>query len=316
MSDGTTPAPAGTTGGETPPVTTASEQLNTPPVTPPATPPDGTPPPEGTPPAGDPPATPPAAKPESWYHGLNEELTGVVEAKQWGSLEDALTSYRNLEKLHGVPAEQLLKLPEKAEDEGWAEVHKRLGVPENAEDYKLPVPEGDDGAYAKIMQEWFHEAHIPLDAARKIAELNNSRIAKQIEDGNAAYQVSVKEDTAALQRDLGAAYEDKMNVAKGVFKAMELTKEQVDGMEQAMGYGPLMKFLMKVGERMGESNFISGGGGGGEGGPVTPNAALTEITALKADPEFRAKIASGDADAKQRLENLHKMAYRGDEVFQ
>lgn len=306
----TTPAPGITSA--TPPG--ASAALDTPPVAPPETPPAETPP--GTPPAETPPGTPPEPKPDSWYHGLNEELTGVVEAKQWGSLEDIVTSYHNLEKLQGVPSDQLMRVPEKADDPAWNEVWAKLGVPGTPEEYKLAVPEGDDGAFAKKASVWFKDANIPVEAARKITEAVNADNAARAVKAEEDYHASIKTDTEALQKDLGLAFEDKMNVAKGVYKAFELTKEQVDGMEAAMGYGPLMKFLMNIGERMGEANFIAPGGGGGDGGVMTPLAAQAEITKLKADSDFAKKYSDGNVDAKDKMERLHMMAYPTIEVHE
>jgi len=313
MAEGNTPAPGeaippatGIT-SETPPG--ASGTLETPPVTPPATPPAETPP-------GTPPGTPPDSKTETWYHGLNDELTGVVEAKQWGSLEDIVTSYHNLERLQGVPPEQLLKMPEKADDPAWNDLWGKLGVPETAEEYKLAVPEGDDGEFAKKASVWFKDANIPVEAARKIAEAVNADNAARTVEAEEKYHAGIKADTEMLQKDLGLAFEDKMNVAKGVYKAFELTKEQVDGMEAAMGYGPLMKFLINIGERMGEANFVAPGGGGPSDGVLTPMAAQAEIAKLKTDAEFTKKIGDGNKDARDKLERLHMMAYPTIEVHE
>src|SRR4051812_22872278 len=69
-----------------------------------------------------------AAANAPWYGGVADaELRGFAELKGWKSPDDALVSYRNLEKLQGVPPERLLKLPEKADDPAWSEIHGKLG---------------------------------------------------------------------------------------------------------------------------------------------------------------------------------------------
>ncbi|MFY8121324.1 MAG: hypothetical protein ACOVK7_08045, partial [Burkholderiaceae bacterium] len=76
--------------------------------------------------------------------------------------------------------EQGLKLPGKdATPEQWAEFYKAIGAPEKAEDYKLPVPEGDDGAFAKTASEWFKDAGILPQQAEKLAGKWNEFVASQ-----------------------------------------------------------------------------------------------------------------------------------------
>src|SRR5690349_8033208 len=86
-----------------------------------------------------------------WYSGFESpELRGFVETKGWKDPGAAVESYRQLEKTIGVPAERLLKLPDKADAPEWKEIRAKVGVgaPEKPEDYGIPVPEGIDPGYA------------------------------------------------------------------------------------------------------------------------------------------------------------------------
>ena len=81
------------------------------------------------------PSTPP-----SWTTGFTDELKGYVDAKGFKDAQSVVESYRNFEKIKGVPQERLLTLPEKDEDPSWNDVWKRLGRPDQPKDYQLEVP--------------------------------------------------------------------------------------------------------------------------------------------------------------------------------
>ena len=84
--------------------------------------------------------------------GLDTDSMALVNDRQWKGVPDVLTSYRNLEKLIGVPPERVIKLPgDKDPVESWNSVYDRLGRPKAAADYKIPLPEGDTGEFAKAI---------------------------------------------------------------------------------------------------------------------------------------------------------------------
>ena len=47
-----------------------------------------------------------------WTSGLTDEMRGYVQNKGFKAPQDVVESYRNFEKLHGVPQDRILKLPE------------------------------------------------------------------------------------------------------------------------------------------------------------------------------------------------------------
>ena len=112
-----------------------------------------------------------AGQQAAWYDSFSDEgLKGFVQTKGWDAPEKAIHSYRELEKFIGAPKDQLLRLPKDDTDtEGWDAVWNRLGRPASAAEYKLPLPEGDSGEFAKVASTWFHEAGIPQKAAERLA---------------------------------------------------------------------------------------------------------------------------------------------------
>lgn len=249
------------------------------------------------------------AKPADWLSGADDATRAYVQNKAFGGPLDVVTGYRNLEKLNGVPAERIIKLPEQMTDAAaMRPVWERLGAGKTAEDYKLPVPEGDPGEYAKEAAKWMHELGIPVEAAVKLAERQN----KYLADQKAALQTKQTELLAtqeeALKVKWGADYDKNFTVAKGAAHALEWTKETVDQLESVLGFDGVLSLLHSIGVKFGEDRFVSGDGGRAMLNP-SQQEARAQIAALKQDKGFAKKIANGDAEAKQKLQDLMKVAH-------
>ena len=117
----------------------------------------------------------------SWdTSGLSPDNLNLVRDRQWKGIDDSITSYRNLEKLSGVPPDRLLKLPtDKDGPDAWKPIFQRLGMPETADKYTVPLPEGDKGEFAKVAREWFHGANMTQAQVTKVAEQWNTFQAEQ-----------------------------------------------------------------------------------------------------------------------------------------
>ena len=96
---------------------------------------------------------------QAWYGGYAEDIRGFVENKGWKDPSDAITGYINLEKYLGADkAGRGLVLPkDDAATDEWGQVYDRLGRPKSPDEYKLPVPDGDTGEFAKMAAGEFHK---------------------------------------------------------------------------------------------------------------------------------------------------------------
>jgi hypothetical protein len=107
--------------------------------------PTGQQPPAGQPPASEPPAQ--SASNDAWYATLvqNDDIKNWAANKNFKDAGAALESSYNLEKLIGFEkAGRTLVLPkDDAPVEEQRAFWQKLGAPEKAEDYKLPIPEGE-----------------------------------------------------------------------------------------------------------------------------------------------------------------------------
>ena len=86
---------------------------------------------------------------QPWTAGLDADTAGYVQNKGWGTVPDVVTSYRNLEKLLGVPKDQIIQLPKAEDKEAWGQVFNRLGRPEDPKNYEFGLPKEADPAFVE-----------------------------------------------------------------------------------------------------------------------------------------------------------------------
>ena len=249
--------------------------------------------------------------PSSWTDSLNPDMKEYVTNKGFKDASSVLDSYRNLEKLRGVPQERLLKLPEAADSPEWKDVYAKLGTPATPNDYGFEVQEGGDAKFLDWAKETFHGANLTKDQASNILEaFDNYNIEKSHID-NTDYQQKSEAEVLALKKEWGNAYHQNVAEAQRAAKSFGLPVEAFDLLDKGIGHAETMKFFNSIGKQLGESNFHDGGnrhGGFGEG-VLTPTEAIAKIGALKRDSDFVAKYTAGDASAREKMSHYHKMAY-------
>ncbi len=297
-----TPAPAAT--GTPAPSASAALNGSTPPPAPAAQP---TPP--ATPPAQQhAPAPTPGASPPDWISSLPDDAKGYAQNKGFKTPAEVLESYRNLEKFHGVPQDRLLKMPETMDSPEGRALREKLGLPKTAAEYGLDKLVSKERApFAEWASKTFHEIGLPLkDAEMLITKWNERGLATQAAAKD-NYEAAITQGEMALKKDWGAAYEQKINLAKQGLRALELTGPEVDALEKVMGRERLFKKLSTIGAGVGESQFVTGRPAAE--GIVAPEQARQKIQDLKADPLWTKRFLSGDAQAKLDMEKYQKMAH-------
>jgi hypothetical protein len=244
-----------------------------------------------------------------WTATLDETARGYVTTKGFKTPGDVLTSYMNAEKLLGVPADQILRLPKadaKAED--WAPVYDRLGRPAKAEDYKIPVPQGQSDALAKAVAPVMHQLGLSQAQAEGLISWWNGQSEGMLKQQATDATAKSNEQAATLAKEWGAAAEQNTGVARAAAQKFGITAEQIDGMQAVLGYDGVMKLFHKIGSGLGEGEFHGGDGSSGFGGVMSPEQARFEIKSLQQDRDWTKKYMSGDAEARRRMEQLQKWA--------
>lgn len=245
----------------------------------------------------------------NWIEGLAPDLKEYATTKDFKDPGSVLDSYRNLEKTMGVPKERLLKLPEKADAPEWNEIYGRLGRPEKADGYKIPVPEGDKGEFAKTVAPWFHEAGLSQKQVEIVVSKWNANAAAEQKKLTDAATADVGNAERELKTKWGAAYDQNLQAADQGAAKLGIDQAQADALKQAMGRSKAVEFLYNLASKLGEADFVVGDGGRpGAGKKFTPDQANHRIQALKGDEEFARKLASGNFEAVTEWTNLHMMA--------
>lgn len=302
--------------GVTPPAAAPAAVITTPAAADPVAPPiaDGNAQITVTPAPGQvaPPAVP---KGEDWVNKLSPENQLIVKNKQFADPNAALESYKNLEKLLGVPAERVIKLPDPADPKGMDAVYDRLGRPKKAEDYKFTAPEGQtvDPELSKWAGKTFHEIGLSEAQGSKFMDAYNKLASEAATKVETERTQAAQADEVALKKEWGKAYDQNMNVAKNAARTFGIDGPTIDKLEAAMGYSAVMKLFGNIGSKLGEDSFAKppGQGGGNDFNALTPEQAQARIKALKSDLEWGKKYAAGDVAAKTEMNRLHLFAYPG-----
>lgn len=105
-------------------------------------------------------------------------------------------------------AEPFLKeLPAADDKEGWAAVYAKMGRPETAEGYELPVPEGDTGEFAKAASQWLYDAGLSKQQAQALIASYNAHGTAQMEAHQAAIAQQVEKDMTSMKQSWGADFD-------------------------------------------------------------------------------------------------------------
>lgn len=246
----------------------------------------------------------------------DEGVRGWVMAKGFKDPAALAQTALNQEKLLGVPADQIVRLPKDDNPDAWRAVHERLGMPKTAAEYNLPVPEGDKGEFAKVAADWMHKHGVSGKQARGIAEEWNAFQAEQTKAQTEQLQARDTEQIGKLRAEWGSQFDANTALVDKAATAFGMSTEALTALKQAMGPGEAMKFMHSIGSKLGvEGEFV---GGEGKGGSTfsTPAAAQARIAQLQNDKAFAQRFNSKDPvtrqEARDEMSRLHKVAYPGD----
>lgn len=242
----------------------------------------------------------------NWWDGFQDnELKGYVQNKGWKDPADLAVGYKNLEKLLGA---EKMPMPKGADDaEGWNRVYDALGRPKSADGYKLSVPEGDDGGFAKLAAGKFHELGLTSKQAEGLAAWYNEQGTGRMNEMQQQQAAKAEADMQSLKQEWGAAFDENVEYGRRAAREYGLNAEKLSALENSLGTSEMLKLMATIGRAQGESDFVTSSSGNTFG--MTPSAAQQRINALRADKTWTAKYISGDADARSEMQRLMNLAY-------
>lgn len=246
-----------------------------------------------------------------WTSAFPDEIRGVIQTKGWKNPGDVINSYSNLERLLGADkAGRGVVLPkDDAPAEEWAAFHNRLGRPESPDGYKIPVPDGDAGGFAKQASQWFHEAGLTAKQAETLAAKWNEHVGGNMQQQQAQYEQQTALDLQDLQKAWGPQFEQNAELARRARREAGLTDQEGQAIERALGLKKAAEVFSFLGKQFAEAPVKGGEGAGAGRFGGTPEDAKARIAALKGDAAWTSKYLSGDVDARAEFERLHKIAF-------
>lgn len=192
------------------------------------------------------------------------DQSGGGEAQQASTEGQQQSNSTNLLGGDGAQQQQateplLSSLPEEGDAEGWGNVWSKLGRPESAEGYELPVPEGDNGEFAGAASSKMFELGVSKKQAQGIAEWYNAQQAQAIEQFHQQREQQATENVAAIRKEWGGNYDANLATANKAISAY-LPPEAIQALaDSGLGNNPhIVKAFHKIGQSLSEAKVING----------------------------------------------------------
>lgn len=208
--------------------------------------------------------------------GLGEELASMKALQNFKSAEDLAKSYINANQLLGKRVSELS--PEDA-----AHLKSLQGVPKEVGEYALPEQLNGESA------EWYKgtalKAGLTKDQAKVIADefvmLERAKL-EQIEKEDA---IRTEQWVGELKKEFGSAFDKQIEVAKRGLKEFG-NQEVIDILNRTglIDNPSVVKMFAKIGKELLEDSIVSADKEAVFG--ITPGDALSQIEALRSNPEF------------------------------
>lgn len=234
---------------------------------------------------------------------------GYDKLEAQAALTESIRSHRALEKHTGVPADQLLRLPKDlnaATPEELAGIYDRLGRPKEAKDYELDVADGSspDDPFLGWAKENFHKTGLTASQAKNLTKSWNEYVGKIMTDNETNQQAENLAGENELKSSWGAAYDQNIKVAQRAAQALGLDEATFDKMDMVLGYKGTLEMFHKIGSKITEDTFVSGGSQQNGFGTLSPAQAKAEINMHMQSPDTIKKLTT-DPQFKQRWDQLH-----------
>jgi hypothetical protein len=198
---------------------------------------------------------------------------------------------------------------DKADKVELDQFYNKLGRPAEAKDYNIKVPEGIPSEFSDWAKGMFHEAGVNSRQAEHITGKWNEYIAASEIASVDVQQQQTKDQESNLKYEWGSAFEKQMSIAKNAAVTIGMTPDKIDKLQSALGYDGVMKMMASIGEKIGESGFVSSDGSLSFSGALTPAQAASKLSTLQSDKEWVAKYMAGNMEAKAEMTRLMKLAY-------
>ena len=261
----------------------------------------GDPPPGGAP-AGDPPAPSDAGedgKPEDapagdkpadgpkWFDDVSADAPddktlsdkAWLENKKFATPADLVKAARSLESKLGIDK-----------------------VPADVKGYDIPVPEGQDPAFAGQFAETAPEARHPRADGQGAGGMVERAAGRRDRRGGSRANRTRREGTRRTEKDLGADFAKNSEIIGRAADRFGFTAEHISGLKATLGVKATAEKLFAIGKAMGEDTMD--GGGKRDLGGMTLEQAVERKATILADKDAMKKIQNKDPAALREWQQI------------
>jgi len=196
------------------------------------------------------------------------------------------------------------------EPDAMKQIWQRLGAPQEAKDYDFPTLKDKDGKVTNTkldsdLRETLFKAYVPKQMGSEIASAVTKHLADIATAEAAEAAASIQTERETLAKNWGANAPANKVVAQNAAAALGMKPEEVDALENVVGYARTMEMLRSIGEKIGEDKFIRSPGSGG--GALSIDQAQAKLSELKSDKAWVSRYLGGDVAAQREMQNLLKI---------
>ena len=214
---------------------------------------------------------------------LPDDLAREPSLRNFDSVDKLAKSYVHAVRKMGVPADQLMRVPQNADDPAWNDVYNSMGRPETPDQYYFDERFAD--ANLDDFRNIAHNLGLSQNQAEKILDMYSQANYDQMQEAETRHGEMQAQGINALQKEWGKSYNENVELARRAFTNFA-SKEALDIMEDSgLGNHPeIVKMFSKIGNLLKEDGIMVGEPGIGDA--LSPAMAQEKIDNNLGDSEF------------------------------
>ena len=246
------------------------------------------------------------------------------KGERWPTLESVIKSHMDLEKLRGVPADELIQLSPIDNEQAWhgdGGIFEKLGRPKTADQYDLPELDADTLKDGKTM-----DLTVPFRAAmfaNGVSKGATEAVAKVVLDAMGQFDtdatqtthIGIQKDLGILRAEWGTEYDANLEVAKRGARAIGFDVDSEKGLtgqlfelEKVIGTRTFISKMHNIGSMIGEHGGGDHGGGGADPGFMSASSAQERIDQLSQDEAWTRGYLEGNPEKVAEMNKLQAFA--------
>lgn len=225
-----------------------------------------------------------------------------VKSKGFKDPDAMVSSYRELEGKF-LSGDKIV-LPKEGDSADVVEAfHKAIGRPDAAEKYDIQLGEGEElnEDLAKVVREAAFKAGMPAGMFAPVAEAFNGYMREVLQSHEAAQVQQRDAGVAEYRSEVGDKFNTHIAAGNKAMRLLELSGEDIAGIEQGLGTKKTLALFAKLGMGMGEDILLDAGGR--PKFSMSREEAQAELDRVGKEPGYLDKLKA-DPNVKARREHL------------